>query len=396
MPGMYYNTSMRVAFYQSSPQHLYGGQIDLLRYFQALDRSSIAPYVLVPGPGPFAQRVRALGLPLITLPLPPELAQTGGALLRGSLVDRLRQAALLLPWNLRLARRLRGLGVQVLYANNRRAVLTVGMAARMAGIPLFWHIKQANAGRGWMDSAAMALCTYAAGCSTDVAAAFRRQHPRRAARIGVVPNGIPLDVFAVPGPGMRNQLGIAPEAVLIGQIGSLTPRKGVDLFVEAALRLAAQFDGLHFVLAGEAPSAYATYKQACLRRVQSLQAAGRFHTPGWVDDVPNLLHSLDVLVLPSRMEGFGLIVAEAAAAGVPVVRTASGGHDETTIDGETGFIVPVDDLDALVARLHQLICDADLRQRMGQAARRHARAHLGLDRFVDALSTALEHTAQLS
>ncbi|NUQ39319.1 MAG: hypothetical protein HUU23_16375, partial [Caldilineales bacterium] len=67
---------MRVLFYQSSPQHLYGGQLDLLRYFAALDRACIQPHIIAPAAGPFTDRVAALGLPLTVLPLPAELAQT--------------------------------------------------------------------------------------------------------------------------------------------------------------------------------------------------------------------------------------------------------------------------------------------------------------------------------
>ena len=387
---------MHVAIYQSSPQHMYGGQIDLIRYFRALDRRQVQPHIIVPGPGPFVDAAQALALPVTVLPLPPELAQTGGALLQGSGVDRLRQTARLLPWNLHLARLLRRISADVLYANNRRAVLTVGMAARLSRTPLFWHIKQVNAGRGWMDALAMRLTTTSAGCSQDVAAAFRHHHPHQAGRIGVVPNGIPLQTFAAPGPDMRAALGIPRQAVVIGQVGSISPRKGVGLFVDAALRLAFRHEGVHFILAGDAPSAYASYKQKALERAEPLRAAGRFHAPGWLADMPALLRSLDILALPSRVEGFGLVVAEASAAGVPCVRTASGGHGETTRDGETGFVIPVDDLDALLERLERLISDAALRRRLGIAARQYALNHFDLDRFVTALTAALVHTAGFS
>ena len=112
--------------------------------------------------------------------------------------------------------------------------------------------------------------------------------------------------------------------------------------------------------------------------------------------MPALYRSLDLLALPSRVEGFGLVVAEAAAAGVPCVRTDSGGHSETVIDGKTGFVVPIDDLDAFSDRLDRLLVDADLRQRMGHAAREHALAHFTLDRFTDALTDALISTHDLS
>ncbi len=377
-----------VVFYQSSPQHLYGGQWDMIHYFQHYDPARLSPVILTPGPGPFVDQVRALGLPVTMLPLPPELARTGGALLSGSVWDRIRQAVHLLPWSLGLARWLRHIHARVLYANNRRAVLTLGLAAHLARVPLFWHIKQ-DQDRGWMDKLAMRLMTRAGACSRDVQQAFARRHPRFAHRIDYVPNGIPLALFSQPGPDLRDALGIPPRAPVVGLVGSVTPRKGVDLFVEAAQRLAPRFPEAHFLVAGDAPQAYLDFKTTILAQARPLMQAGHFHFLGWVADMPTYYRTLDVLALPSRVEGFGLAVIEAAAAKVPAVRSASGGHTETTLDGETGFVVPVEDVDALTHRLAQLLDDEPLRRRMGRAAQAYVQTHFGLTRFVDALTDAL-------
>lgn len=383
--------ALTVGFYQSSPQHLYGGQLDLLRYLEVCNRSLIQPYVITPAEGPFTDRAAGLGLPITVLPLPAELARTGGVLLSGSPLDRARQAALLLPWSLRLAALLRRLHAGVLYANNRRAVLTTGAGVHLARTPLFWHIKQ-DVDRGRMDSLALRLASRAGACSLDVQQAFQRRHPAQAGRIGHVAYGIPLAPFLAPGSDLRAQLGIPAEAIVVGLVGSIGPRKGVDLFAQAALRLALKHPIAHFVLAGEAPEDAAAYKQGIMETVQYLSAQGRFHIPGWVADTPALYRTLDLLALPSRVEGFGLVVAEAGAACVPAVRTATGGHTETTIDGVTGFVVPIDDLDALTQRLDTLLSGADLRRRMGLAARDHVVAHFGLDRFETALTAALLKT----
>jgi len=377
-----------IIFYQSSPRHLYGGQLDMLRFFTAYDPARLSPIVLTPAEGAFTEQVRALGLPLTVMPLPPELAQTGGALLQGSGWDRIRQLALLTPWSVRLARWLRQVQADILYANNRRAVLTLGAGARLARKPIFWHIKQ-DIARGRMDTLAMRLMSHAAGCSRDVQHAFQQRHPAYAHRIGYVPNGIPLAAFSQPGPDMRPALGIPPAAPVIGLVGSITPRKGVDLFVQAALRLADSFPESHFILAGDAPAAYGGFKQEALDAAGPLIAQKRFHAPGWLADTPTFYRTLDILALPSRIEGFGLVIIEAAAAGVPAVRTATGGYAETTLPDETGFIIPSDDAEALTRRLAQLLAAPDLRQRMGAAAKAYALENFGLQRFVDALTKAL-------
>ena len=386
MPG-----PLSVCFYQSSPQHLYGGQLDLLRYLEACDRSLIRPHVIVPAEGPFTSRVREMEIPVSLLPLPSELARTGGVLLEGSPLDRARQVALLAPFSLRLAALLRRIGAGVLYANNRRAVLTTGAGALLARTPVFWHIKQ-DVDRGRMDKLALRLAARAGACSLDVQHAFQRRHPAHAARIEHVAYGIPLAPFLAPGPHLRPQLGIPDGATVVGQVGSIGPRKGVDLFAQAALALAERHPNTHFLLAGDAPADAIAYKEQILATVRPLTEQGRFHAPGWLADTPALYRTLDLLTLPSRVEGFGLVVAEAGAVGVPAVRTATGGHTETTIEGVSGYVVPIDDLGALIQRLDDLLADPDRRRYMGQAARDHAIAHFSLDRFTTSLTSALLRT----
>ena len=386
--------SPTIVFYQSSPRHLYGGQLDMLRFFAAYPADRFSPIVLTPAEGAFTEQVQALGMPLKVMPLPAELAQTGGALLHGSAWDRIRQLALLTPWSLQLARWLRQIGADAIYANNRRAVLTLGMGAHLARKPIFWHIKQ-DLNRGRMDVLAMNLMTYAGGCSHDVQRVFQQRHPAHARRIGYVPNGVPLDAFEAPGPDLRETLDIPPDAPVIGLAGSITPRKGVDLFVQAALRLAERFPQAYFLLAGDAPDAYLGYKKQILTTARPLIERKRFKASGWQAHMPIFYRTIDILAMPSRVEGFGLAVVEAAAAGIPAVRSATGGHTETTIDGKTGFVVPIDDVDALTDRLAWLLSHPHRRRRMGQAAKDHAFRHFSLQRFVDALTDALMKTIAL-
>jgi glycosyltransferase involved in cell wall biosynthesis len=90
---------------------------------------------------------------------------------------------------------------------------------------------------------------------------------------------------------------------------------------------------------------------------------------GYRDDVPALLAGCDVFCLPSRMEGMPLVVLEAMAQGKPVVATAVGGTGELVVDGETGVLVPPDDVDALAGALARLLSDSELARRMGEAGR---------------------------
>jgi glycosyltransferase involved in cell wall biosynthesis len=98
-------------------------------------------------------------------------------------------------------------------------------------------------------------------------------------------------------------------------------------------------------------------------------------------DVPDLLARSDVFVLSSRSEGFPVSVLEAMAAGLPVVATDVGGVGEAVEDGETGFLIPAADSEALAAALERLLVDGELRRRLGAAGRARALRLFDVSRY---------------
>jgi phosphatidylinositol alpha-1,6-mannosyltransferase len=105
------------------------------------------------------------------------------------------------------------------------------------------------------------------------------------------------------------------------------------------------------------------------------------------DALPDIYRRSDVFVMPAReetssasVEGFGIVYLEASASGLPVVAARSGGAEEAVIDGETGFLVPPDDPDALTRVLRKLVLDAECRHSMGQAGRRWVEEEMNWDR----------------
>jgi glycosyltransferase involved in cell wall biosynthesis len=160
-----------------------------------------------------------------------------------------------------------------------------------------------------------------------------------ASEVTVVPNGVAIP----PAPGVE----VDPPYVLYA--GRLSEEKGVVELEEAAR-------GLPLVVAGDGPL--------------------RGQVPGVLGFVPReelerLLAGAAVVACPSRREGFGLICAEAMAYGRPVVASAVGGLLDLVRDGDTGLLVPPRDPAALRAAIERLLGDAELRARLGAAARGH-------------------------
>jgi L-malate glycosyltransferase len=111
-------------------------------------------------------------------------------------------------------------------------------------------------------------------------------------------------------------------------------------------------------------------------------------------DVPHWLHQLDIYAAPSRLdsESFGVAVIEAGACGLPVAVSDAGGLPEVVVDGETGLVVPRDDVPALQAALKRLVLDAALRDRLGAAGRLHVEREYEWGRCVDLMERCYADT----
>lgn len=156
--------------------------------------------------------------------------------------------------------------------------------------------------------------------------------------------------------GLREQLGFTDQDVVVGYVGRLAPDKGIDTLL-AALQATRQESVVGLLIGsddGVDP--------------QVLSEAG-VHIE-WTDDVWQYYSAMDVLCLPTRREGFPNVVLEAAAASVPAVTTRATGAIDSVVDGETGLLVDVDDVEGLIHALRQLASDPKSRRAMGDAARR--------------------------
>ncbi|MBK5970235.1 Putative glycosyltransferase EpsD [Thiorhodovibrio litoralis] len=165
---------------------------------------------------------------------------------------------------------------------------------------------------------------------------------------------------------------------LIGVVAQLIPRKGHAVLLDALPRLLERWPGLQVIVFGRGRE-----EPALRNQIAGLGLEPHVHLAGFRDDLDRLLPCLDLLVHPALMEGLGVSLLQAAAAGVPVVASRVGGIPEAVRDGETGLLVPPGDVAALAAAIARLLGDAELRARFGTAGRARMRAEFSLDAMVE-------------
>jgi glycosyltransferase involved in cell wall biosynthesis len=189
--------------------------------------------------------------------------------------------------------------------------------------------------------------------------------------IHVIPNGIDLELFDRSGdPAIRRRFGVPADALTVLFANRLEERKGIHLMADIASRVMRRYPHVHFVLAGRDLFGYAANQ--LVPKIRDKGLADRFHVLGALDlaDVRALVKSSDVFLLASMWENCPYSCIEAMAAGRAIVSSDCGGMPELIADGRTGLLARNGDATSFAERIETLVESADLRQRLGSAARR--------------------------
>jgi len=203
-----------------------------------------------------------------------------------------------------------------------------------------------------------------------------------AEKITCLGNGIDLARFQPSSfaerAGIRARLGIKADAFVVGMVGRFVAEKGFPEFLAAGEKLRQRIPDLHLLAVG--------HLQQSERAGESWPApdAGNLNPRLTIlknrDDMPALYAAMDVFVLPSHREGFPRALMEAAATGLPQIATAIRGCRQVVVEGQTGFLIPVGDVNALSDHIEKFHRDPLLRTQMGNAAR--AKAETDFDQQV--------------
>jgi glycosyltransferase involved in cell wall biosynthesis len=179
------------------------------------------------------------------------------------------------------------------------------------------------------------------------------------------------------GQRIRAELGIGPDAFLVGNVGRLAPQKGQRHLIRAMPLLLERVPRAHAVIAGGGD-----LEEFLRDLAEEMGVAEHVHVLGARKDVPELMHAMDVFAMPSIWEGFGLVLLEAMAAGRPIVASRVATIPEVVVDGETGLLVPAGDPLALAEALAQLADQPALATRFGEAGRERLRRQFSIEKMV--------------
>jgi glycosyltransferase involved in cell wall biosynthesis len=349
-----------------------GAERSLLALLPGLARSGVECVVACPE-GELAERVRALGLPVIAI---RELTVSW------RLTPRTAPALVRM---FSTAVQLRGLahrvGASCIHANTVRAGLIALATRSLGGPPVVVHVRD-QLPRGWL-----AWLTVRVLAKSDLLLAIS-YHVRRSlapyadGRVVVVQNPVDVPRFAGArheAPAVRRELGLSDDAPVLAVVGQITPWKAQDDAIRILARVREAGRRAHLLIVGAPKFLHrdvAFDNQAFADGLRDLAAVlgvgNAVHFLGQHEEIGRLLSAVDIVLVPSWQEPFGRIVVEAMASGTCVVATANGGPAEIVSDGYDGRLLPSRDPERWAAVVLELIDNP--RARAGLGARGRIRA----------------------
>jgi glycosyltransferase involved in cell wall biosynthesis len=287
-------------------------------------------------------------------------------------------------WSARkLAARLRELRPDIVHIHESASHATAGIAARMARKPKLIVTRRTERAvrAGWAGVGKYRMWCDKLICVSE---AIKRRYLEAGLSeklIAVIPDFVDCRHFDPAAAQPRDAAG-PPTVIMVGQ---LNPDKGHRVLLRAMRDVVGRVPDAHLRIVGEGPEGPLLWKQA-----EALGLNTHMEFTGFLSDVRGAMAQADVFVQPSLREGLGLGVIEAMAMARPAVVSDAGGLPESVVHGETGFIVPAGDANALADALVVLLSDLGKATQMGLAGRERALAHYDRPRVVERVLTLYE------
>jgi hypothetical protein len=335
-----------------------GSEVYLLNLLARLDRSVVEPIVACDDPTFREAVVKRCGLEPLHVPI-PQIMIDGGEY-RFQVGQWFQTIAC-------LRRLIRRHGVQLAYCNNGRPLQSAYFASRWAGIPAVCHVHTPY-NRRYILLYRLHKASKVIFCSKGIERKILSKEHFQAA-YQTIPYGIDTNLFTPPKyreGKLRADFGIPETAVVIGQVGSMIDRKGIDILLNAFRIVRQQHSQAWLALVGSGPRLehFKSMARELLLEDRVMFLGEQAQTDSFYK------HLIDINVLGSREDACPFSLLEGAACGLPSVGSDVDGIPEEIDDGRSGFLFPVEDHAALAEHLCRLVASPDLRLQFGVAARK--------------------------
>lgn len=368
-------TPLKILFIHEFFDNIAGQELSLLDRLTGLREAGIECAVLLPGEGMFTQLLRTHDIPVILFKLTRlSKATIGGYFKTIGVVRRIIEQG----------------HFTIAHCSGAYPCQYVWPASFLASIPCIVHINSLVYTREVLWKNAVPMARHIITVSDAVREAVKKTIPSASAKIVAVHDAITLKEILEPSvqKDIKARLKIADGTITIGQVGSILPLKGIEVFIEMAALLKTTHANIKFLLIGR------VYDQAYLTKImdkiEALSLKEDIIFTGFVTEVEQYIDILDVNVLATLSEGLGRVLVQAQLLGKAVIATDIDGCREVIEQEKTGLLVPVNDAASLANAVMRVLDDPILAQDLGERARKEAQYRFSLKRHVSHLMTVYQ------
>jgi glycosyltransferase involved in cell wall biosynthesis len=382
---------IRVLFFDHTAE-LGGGEIALADLIRHLDHGRVNPIVVLGSKGPLEERLRGFA-PVHVMPIDSAVAGARKDALGLATAFQLAAARAAVRYVFRLRRLLSERRIEVLHANSLKAFVLGGIASRLQGVKVIWHVRDRIADDYlpprvvWvMRHLAKIVPHFVIANSRATLETVQLKSKPPAMVIG---SGVDLSKFTPSGASATTSEGSrTAQSKIVGLVGRICPWKGQHIFIEAAALVHARWPNVRFQIIGAALFREHDYDLELRRTVVQQRLDRVLEFTGFQSDVVRAMSDLDILVHASTV-GEPLIV-QGMACELPVIATNGGGVPEIVQDGVTGLLVPMGDAPAMADAICRLLKDTSSARNMGLLGRKRAAEHFTIDRSTQKLMDVCE------
>jgi glycosyltransferase involved in cell wall biosynthesis len=386
------NRPIRVLFVDHTAQ-LGGGEIALRNLLNSLTIKRVHITVLLWAEGTLAKQLISAGHSVHILPLSSRIAEARKESVGWKSLLRVREMFSMFLFAWRLVRFIRRMHVDLVHTNSLKSHILGGLAARLAGRPLVWHLRDRIA-PDYLPKTAVWIVRMAckilpqfvianSQATLDAIAPRSEHNAGRYRKFKVIHDGC-LQTATLEDPSIDD----GPN---VGIVGRISPWKGQHVFIKAAAIVSRECPGTHFQIIGAPLFSETEYEAELHRLAANLNLKQILTFTGFVSDVASAIARLRIVVHASIIaEPFGQVVIEGMAAGKPVIATRAGGIPEIMAHNETGLLVPVGDECALAEAMIALLRDPARARTMGEKGRETVREFFTIERHARAVEQVYE------
>jgi len=343
-----------------------GAEISLLNLVKGLNKKLFTPHFACSKEGPFIEELRKIKItpdfvqfPGIRWPNPVQICKT----IR-NLIDIIKKRQ-----------------INLIHSNQPRSNLFGAIAAKIKGVPIVWHERCLERGRFDSDNIFSFLPDRIICNSGVVRGRFTKE--KTDAKIRTIINGVDLREFdpELDRRVIRKEFNIGEDEPIIGTIGRIDPEKGYECFLESARIVSQDFENVRFLVVGGAFNNPSLEKSLYEMSVEKGIDKNTIFT-GFRRDIPQIIASMDIVVLPSEIDACSRVLFESMAMRKPLVATNAGGTTEIVQDGVTGLLVKPGDSSGMAKCIVKLLNNKNLAKQYGNAGRKRVEEMFTIERNI--------------